>query len=624
MGSSKKNSFIREKPFLTLFLRGMIGLFLLTSGCQKQHSNLVDSYKRVLPAPDNLVARINQNLIVLNWDYPDSLTIDFFQVFRQDSMRAPFVALRFSTTRQFIDSTVQNGQLYGYCVQAQCNDGRFSPRSEKIYATPARFGLMIENGKPYTNQLNVQVQLIAPPTTAAVCLSQIPHPQAENWQPFTATINWTLTAGDGIKKLYARFKDALGNFNKDLISDSIYLDTNANIYHLIENSGGRVLSAGDTLKIALNSGETHGLASASIGSYPPISLYDDGSHGDIIENDGIYENWWVISPGIEILNSSLIGHFTDQAGNAVQNHSPAKITIQNAPTPIMLLPPVILDSAVVKMNWSQNNDPDFYAYCLFKGNQPDIPYSEKPDTVILNREVTSCVVRHLKYEQSYYFKMVVVDSFGLSAASNEITVTLSSPPAPEPVFLYEPTDVTAHSITLQWTVATGNLFERYQIVILDSATATAPRQILKNIFNRGTTTWMNSQLQENSEYNYQVLVYNTVGRSTGSNIIKVKTRVDEPPQAVVLAQPTILHSDSIRLSWSRNWDDDFAGYYIYRTTQSPVEIKGTPITILNTANETHYIDVGLKMNRTYYYKVAVYDRMNKYSASNEVEVQLKP
>ena len=46
-----------------------------------------------------------------------------------------------------------------------------------------------------------------------------------SWEPYTTSKTWALTGGDGIKAVYVRFKDGLGNTNATPFFDSIVLDT---------------------------------------------------------------------------------------------------------------------------------------------------------------------------------------------------------------------------------------------------------------------------------------------------------------------------------------------------------------------------------------------------------------
>jgi hypothetical protein len=120
-------------------------------------------------------------------------------------------------------------------------------------------------------------------------------------------------------------------------------------------------------------------------------------------------------------------------------------------------------------------------------------------------------------------------------------------------------------------------------------------------------------------------VTNLTGCSSWSNEIVVQLKSENGvPHPILLAQPQIIRADSISLTWSQNWEDNFAAYYIYRSEQPISQLPVTPMAIKNQRAETAFIDFNLQSNRRYYYRVAVFNRANQYTLSNQVNIQLQP
>lgn len=90
--------------------------------------------------------------------------------------------------------------------------------------------LTINSGKSYTNKVDVTLTLAAvdPGNTNASGLNTMQFSQDEiTWSSaldYSTTASYSLTAGDGMKTVYARFIDTAGNVS-DVISSTITLDT---------------------------------------------------------------------------------------------------------------------------------------------------------------------------------------------------------------------------------------------------------------------------------------------------------------------------------------------------------------------------------------------------------------
>ena len=79
---------------------------------------------------------------------------------------------------------------------------------------------MINSGATYTTSTNVTLTLSASGATE-MCISNTTSCTA--WQSYATSRSWTLTSGDGTKKVYAKFRDAAGNTTGNY-TDTITLD----------------------------------------------------------------------------------------------------------------------------------------------------------------------------------------------------------------------------------------------------------------------------------------------------------------------------------------------------------------------------------------------------------------
>ncbi|MCI0513684.1 fibronectin type III domain-containing protein [candidate division KSB1 bacterium] len=609
------------------FLLSGSWLLLLTAfffGCQKEHQNPLASYYQTLPIPQNIQVRIEPGCLFLTWDYPDSLIIENFRVLRQDSNATRMATIGLTARRQFNDSTMLTGQTYAYAIQACATNGKFSPLSAPVYVTAGNYGIRLENGQSYTRQSTIQLTLLAPVGTTALCLANDRPENFSDWEPFTTTRQWTLSPGDGQKSVWVRFQNQWGQNTEPAFGDSIWLDRQAEIEWLRENSQGRLLKFGDTLTVMLNAKETNGQAMISLGNWRSNVLNDAGVAGDEQANDGIYSQQLIIPDGIEVNTQPIIGNFSDQAGNQVTARSLNLLSIQNPPSPVQLFLPVRLSAQSIRLNWTRNHDSDFYGYHVIAATQPNLTENANPDTIILQRQVTTHRFSNLAAAQTYYFRIVVLDSFGLRSMSNEVSLATGSENPVASVWLFEPQNVTPNAVTLNWSVAHLENFQKYQVWRWERTYDEGEHPVATEISDQEIHTWRETSLKPNVRYFYQVVVFSWDGRLTQSNLVTALTIVDEPPQPVVLALPSAISQNSIRLSWTQNRDADFAAYYMLRSERSPVETQLTPIGIINNASTTEFVDLGLTAGKTYYYKILVFDQRQQFAASNEVVIRFQP
>lgn len=118
-----------------------------------------------------------------------------------------------------------------YIKFADANGLESAPVSDEIIVdtTPPAIGAVIINaGAATTNSTTVTLTLAALDATTSVSqmmLSDSPEFTDAIWETFSATRSWSLSAGDGSKLVYAKYKDLLGNETTAAVSAPIRLDT---------------------------------------------------------------------------------------------------------------------------------------------------------------------------------------------------------------------------------------------------------------------------------------------------------------------------------------------------------------------------------------------------------------
>jgi hypothetical protein len=182
-------------------------------------------------------------------------------------------------------------------------------------------------------------------------LSEIPTFTDSVRERFVTTKAFTLSAANGTKTVYARFFDERGVVT-GTAQDEVVLDDVA-VISAFEHDADRPLARGDRLLFVLHGGEPGGRATVDITGYQTgIALFDDGTSGDDIADDGIYARLFVIQTGADVQSAQVAGHFIDPFGTMAVPASAPPLTVNSAPllTRIEVIPDT--DTATALVRWT--------------------------------------------------------------------------------------------------------------------------------------------------------------------------------------------------------------------------------------------------------------------------------
>jgi len=275
------------------------------------------------------------------------------------------------------------------------------------------------------------------------------------------------------------------------------------------------------------------------------------------------------------------------------------------------------------LTWSKNEDDDFESYRIYRAQAPtDVDSTSFVVDIIYNQNTTNYENTGLKEDTEYNYQIYVFDRSGNMAGSNKEKgkTNVNEPPIPVTLLTPSATGGSTTSLDLTWSKNADEDFASYRIYRSESPQPVDSTSFLVEIIaNQNVTSYKDTNLKENTSYNYRVYVFDEGGKSSGSNTAIGTTNADEPPIPVTLLQPTPIgnSSTSLYLSWSKNADEDFASYRIFRT-EAPQKVDSTSfmVDILTNQNVTTYEDKNLKQGTEYNYRVYVYDKAGKSTGSN--------
>jgi fibronectin type 3 domain-containing protein len=109
---------------------------------------------------------------------------------------------------------------------------------------------------------------------------------------------------------------------------------------------------------------------------------------------------------------------------------------------------------------------------------------------------------------------------------------------------------------------------------------------------------------------YRYFVQALVGELRQSEISAIGgiTPMDTFPPAVPTGLTAVAGVNSIELAWARNLEDDFAGYQVYRSSES-----GAPERIAGPIDAPTFSDRAVEVGKKYSYTVTAVDRTGNES-----------
>ena len=496
--------------------------FLIFSGCERKIKSPTSPNENFIipPTPKEVVLKVGDQSIDISWKVDDTSGIGGYRIYRADSSRIAPTLYDSSTTRQYTDRSVKNGQEYYYQISSLDRKGFEGYKSRIVSARSNLYGIIINENRKLTNSLSVNLRMVAPPSTSFMLIGNDSLFSNSNWENYLTSRSWVLTAGDGQKTVYVKYKDLDGNESFGFYQDKIILDTQARISSLTEDTQGQPKMPGQTIHFRLVSGETLGEATVDLGGTTNIKLFDDETNGDTTAEDGRYELDYLIPINTEMENALLVGHFKDEAGNqAPAFTAPGKVTIQSPPTAVVLFAPSAATQSSLTLYWTQNQDNDFYSYRIYRGKTSSVNNDSLLVNTILTRSTTSYTDTGLSSNTIYYYKVYVFDRSGLFSGSNlENGTTLENkPPAKVTVSV---SSVDSTSLRVSWSQNHDFDFNFYQVFRVDTVGGNTDTISVAIVSQQGTTSYTDSHLNVGARYCYYVIVYDLLGLvSDPSNLV---------------------------------------------------------------------------------------------------------
>jgi fibronectin type 3 domain-containing protein len=499
----------------------MIGLLAgVLGGCLDSVTEVPMSISdKSIPAPTGLSARVADGMITIQWHPVENASA--YRVYRSVDVEGRSEFLSDVADTIYVDSDVQNGRTYYYAVAAVLESKLEGKLSEEIYAIPAIYSILINGGEASTNSQSVTLNMAVPETTEQMMISTDASLDGEIWETYASTRTWRFEGPDGVKRIYAAFRDESGALSP-VFCDSIIFDTYTMIESIEIGPVPRLYNIGATAHFAmrLEDEEKGGTASISFANFnDQVILNDNGKGGDVTAGDGVYEADFRFPDSIRGTEVTVLGDFTDCIGNsAPQFECPDKISFTDPPEAVQLIGVSDSSTTSVTILWVASEEEHFALYRIYRSTSSSVV--EVPSQLVKefsNRSETTYPDGSLKEGVKYYYRVYVVNDLRETAGSNTISAhTLDA--YPDPVALDEPSSIGSNRATLTWSASGATDFKEYRLYRSTMPGVTTSSTLVATITEHEVTFFDDSGLDlAGSTYYYRAYVFDQGGKSSRSN-----------------------------------------------------------------------------------------------------------
>jgi fibronectin type 3 domain-containing protein len=507
---------------LSLYAAALTLLAFGAAGCLEKLPEELNEPVPSIPTPTDLSAVSRDGGATISWSFDQSFQFESFKIYRSDDDRATWQKVGTTAAPPYDDSNLRNGIIYWYRVSGVSVDGLEGRPSGELPVMANAFGVVINDGAEFTSSRMVTLRFAAPTQTQSVVFSEDSLFQGALREAYNPTYPFELSGTDGVKRVYAEFKDALGNVSGK-VSDSIVLDTHAAIDSLSFSPAGPFApGASIHFRVVSKGREADGYALITIGGVAgPIYAMDDGGNGDSQAGDGVCERDYVFMQSFRGTGIRASAVFIDAAGNESDAMEfPGEIDFTDPPQAVYLFPAVDSTTSSITLRWSQSQDQHFSDYAVYRSESAQVSEDSSLRVgLVYDKATQEWTDTGLDEAKTYYYRVYVENDLGETQGSNvRAARTLDLPP--EPVVCDPLSSVGNGRATVTWSVNNDSDFLAYYVYrdTIPGVTETTGTMVSPVITDRYTTFFDDSGLDLlNHTYYYRVYVYDKGGNKARSN-----------------------------------------------------------------------------------------------------------
>ncbi len=510
---------------------GLLAAVMLAAGCDRyiDDRDPVRSLPDDGPVPLNVKAFRIDGGVRLTWEMSDTAAVKRYRVYAaeiENDLVGEYL-LQDSTSQMSVTLTdLTVNQEYAFRVAAVTGEGLEWGPSRAVKATVTYLSISLEEGAPAVNTRDVRVRLYIPTTTSHIRLSEDSTFADAVFIPFVGnSTTFEVSAGDGMKIVYAQLQFDDGSYSGQTLVDSILLDTRAEIdvVGFEPPATGTAFGPGDQITFFVNSNEIDGNASVSFSGVTSVVCYDDGTGQDAVRDDGIYVGTWTVPISFTLSAGEVTGRFIDQAGNQATPTTASSALNIFTPPLALTLSALPVSTSEISLTWTESSSDDFAAYRIYRDSDQGVSVESELITTITTIGTTSFTDTDLDANTEYFYSIHVYDNNGLSTGSAVVSAQTPVNTVPDPVDLFAVVGSDTTTVSLSWTRSEEEDFDSYRVYrsLAPAVDTTASLVLLER--NQDIVTSSQSlpsvPLGSNQRYYFRVYVFDRHGAIAGSNVV---------------------------------------------------------------------------------------------------------
>jgi len=229
----------------------------------------------------------------------------------------------------------------------------------------------IDGGAAYVNSLSAILTLDAADAGAGVADMRFSndHSAWSGWEAYNTSKAWILDSGDGVKTVYAEYRDNAGNVSAETSSAGITLDT-APPTGTLEIAGGAAYVNTPSVTLTLEAADT----GAGVAD---MRFSNDNSVWSGWETYGTSKAW-ILSSGDG--PKTIYAQYRDNAGNVSAETSSAGVTLDQTPPEAPAVSGTTPTNVTPSWSWTAGGGDGFGIYRYQLDSESPGGWTETPDT----------------------------------------------------------------------------------------------------------------------------------------------------------------------------------------------------------------------------------------------------
>ncbi len=190
---------------------------------------------------------------------------------------------------------------------------------------------------------------------------------------------------------------------------------------------------------------------------------------------------------------------------------------------------------------------------------------------------------------------------------------------PQKSELYSINESSLSSVEIKWRPSSDNDFSYYRLYRAEDSNVDSTDKLVQQIYSRDQSSYVDDSIIKGKKYYYRLYTYDNGGLSSASNVITTEKQSFSQISEVQLNGNSSNWS-AAHLSWTRSDAPDFDSYKIYRSENSDVSQSSHLVKSIYDSEIVQFLDNDLEEEKTYTYKIFVYNRSGANKPSNSITI----